>query len=390
MISKALGPALALALVVGGAAPAHAAQRLETWTLASRFVDFAAEPHIAPPAGQSVALHVNVLLPDGYDGRRHFPVLYLFHGHGGNYDSWRDPHGEDLLRIAAGFPGIVVMPEAGNGWCANWWKGGRRSPAWERFHLDELIPTVERRLRVRAGRRWHAIAGLSMGGECAAYYATQRPGYFGSAAPFSGPVSIRRTEWPAAMDTQGESHVDVFGDPQAQAFYWQGHDATALVDNLRATRLFIAVGDGTPQDANDYTDGYGVRGLAELELRQQAVDFEHAARAAGVDTTTYYYPGVHKEEYWQEDLRRAIAWDLFGPVPAAPRAWTYSTVSQHAQAWDLQLDFAAPPDALETFTRDGRVLRATGAGTVRVKARGARAFVAALPFTRRIPRPRHR
>src|SRR5947209_3184490 len=86
----------ALAVLLLAPALARGDGRIVTWTLPSAYVDFSKEPHIPPPPGVSVALHVNVFLPEGYDGRRRFPVLYLFHGHGGRYDSWVDPHGEDL------------------------------------------------------------------------------------------------------------------------------------------------------------------------------------------------------------------------------------------------------------------------------------------------------
>ena len=38
-------------------------------------------------------------------------MLWLLHGHGDAYDSWINPQQGDLLHIARGFPGIVVMPE---------------------------------------------------------------------------------------------------------------------------------------------------------------------------------------------------------------------------------------------------------------------------------------
>ena len=74
----------------------------------------------------------------------------------------------DLVRD---FAGIVVMPDAGaDGPYMNWWNGGRRgAPGWERYHLDELIPLVERRLKVRRGRRFRAVAGFSLGGYGAAF-----------------------------------------------------------------------------------------------------------------------------------------------------------------------------------------------------------------------------
>src|SRR4051794_41925050 len=112
------------------------------------------------------------------------------HGHGDSYWSWFAAGNGDLVHTAAGFPGIVVMPEAGQGWYADWWNGGKRaSPGWESYHLRELIPLVERRLPIRRGRRGHAIGGLSMGGGAAVYYASPPPRDFGAGPGVSPPGS---------------------------------------------------------------------------------------------------------------------------------------------------------------------------------------------------------
>src|SRR5213078_4230 len=110
--TRVLGAAVAGALL---ALPtvAHAAQ-VVTWEPTSRYVDPAREPFNPPPPGRSPrpnALRVNVYLPDGYDGKRRFPVLYLLHGHGDAYDSWADPAHGDVAKIAAHLGAIVVMPE---------------------------------------------------------------------------------------------------------------------------------------------------------------------------------------------------------------------------------------------------------------------------------------
>ena len=67
-----------------------------------------------PPPGapqRGPGLRVNVYLPDGYDGERRFPVLYLLHDLDGTFESWAAPSHGDLMRVAQGFPGIIVMPE---------------------------------------------------------------------------------------------------------------------------------------------------------------------------------------------------------------------------------------------------------------------------------------
>jgi S-formylglutathione hydrolase FrmB len=371
------------------------AATLETWTTTSAFVD-PAKVHFngAPPGGPKLApaLRVDVLLPDGYDPSKAYPVLYLLHGHGDRFDSWVNPQAGDVEHVAAGFPGVIVMPEAGTGWYTNWWNGGRRgAPAWERYHLDELIPLVESRLKILPGRQNHAIAGLSMGGEGAMYYAEQRPGYFGSVASFSGVLSIQRPEWPTGFDTQGEKYLDVFGDPDAQRFYWTGHNPTALVSNLRHTRVFVRVGDGVPDPTSQSEVNNWFGAISELDLRQHAEDFVAAARGAGVAVRYEPTQGIHAWRYWRAALASAIRWGFFRPVDDAPASWTYSTVSETGKAWDVRYSFAKPPAAVETFTRSGNTLSATGSGQVTIRAAGRPAFTATVPFTRALPpRASHR
>lgn len=378
-----LAAAAVVLCALAAAAPASA-QRLETWSLHSGYIDttkvaFSEQP---PPG----VMRVNVLLPDGYDGRRRFPVLYLLHGHGDAYDTWSKPGRGDVAQIAKGLPAIVVMPEGGRGWYTNWWSGGLRAPAWESWFLDEVIPTAERRLRIRHGRRWHAIAGLSMGGEGAMYFASQLPGYFGSAASFSGCVSIQRSEWPAGFNSQGENYDTVYGP----AFYATGHNPTALVGNLRATRLFVAVGDGTnspdvlAQHPELAVNGFG--GVAEVDLRQHADDFTKAAKAAGDDVTYMPQQGIHDWPYWRKHLADAIRWGFFGPVPASLAKWSYETVQRRGEAWGYHFLFSSPPGTVETLKRNGRMLSGGGSGTVRVRTPSGRRFTATLPFSRRLPR----
>jgi S-formylglutathione hydrolase FrmB len=381
-----IAAALAAALVPVGSADAA---RLVRFTTKSAWVN-PANPKVTfnelhrqgLPAPRR--LPVNVMLPDGYDGKRPFPVLFLLHGHGDTYDSWADPHNGDLLHLAAGLPAVVVMPEGGRGWFVDWWSGGRRTdPGWESYHLDELVPLVLHRFRVRRGRRWHAIAGLSMGGEGAMYYATQRPGFFGSVASFSGPLSIQRPEWPTGFDTQGEDHDDVFGDPSAQEFYWAGHNPTALIGNLLHTRVFVAVGDGNPVRPDDFDNYFGQ--VAERDLRQHAEDFVRAAGDAGVDVTYDPRPGIHDWPYWRQHLTDAMHWGLFGRVTARSKRWRFATVSRHSRAWAMRFDFGKAPTTLVTFRRAGKVLSGDGAGTVRVRFPRGAVRTLKLPFSVRIP-----
>ena len=386
---RALAAAAALALL---APAAHAEQQLTTFEVPSAHVDPAKVQFNGPPPDTPArpnALRVNVLLPEGYTKRKRWPVLYLLHGHGDAYDSWANPKRGDVRTVAKGFPGLIVMPEGARGWYLNWWNGGKRAePGWERYYLDELIPAIEKRFPIRKGRRWHAIAGLSMGGEGAMMFAIRRPGYFGAVAAFSGPLSIQRPEWPYGFETQGEKHMDVFGDPESNEFYWRGHNPTALAGNLLHSRVYTAVGDGVG-GFEDLTNYFGA--VAEADLRQHNDDFAAAARAAGVDHTYRPHAGVHDWPYWRADLADAIEWGFFDPVAEESQAdWSYRTVSQRGFAWGFRYRFADPPSEVVTLRRSGNTIAGEGSGTVTITTPGKRSFTAALPFERALPRAARR
>lgn len=300
-----------------------------------------------------------------------------------------NPANGDLLETAAGFRGLIVMPEGDRGFYTNWWNDGRRgAPAWERYHLDELIGLVERRLPIRRGRRWHAIAGLSMGGEGAMYYASQRPGYFGSAAAFSGPLSIQRPTYQEAFEAAtGQDREALFGDPDAQEFYWSGHNPTELAPNLRSTRLYVAAGDGVPNPASpDELDNFFGQ-LAEAELGRHAAEFVSAARDAGADVTYAPHRGIHDWPYWRTDLANAIDWSFFERPPSPARRWSYRTVATRGEIWGLRFRFEQPPATVENFVREGRVLRGEGVGEVSIRTRaGCLVEGLQLPFQIDLPR----
>lgn len=304
---------------------------------------------------------------------------------GDTFRSWSDAERGRIAETARGFPGLIVMPEAGRGFYTNWWKGGRRGdPGWERFYLDELIPTVEARFPILPGRRNHAIAGLSMGGMGTTFLAEQRPDYFGAAASFSGFVQHQRPEVEAGLRALGgPEYQDIFGP--MDAFYATGHNPTRLISNLEHTRLFVAAGDGTPRPGvSSSPSAVAGGGAVEAGLRQQNDELVTAARVAGVDVTYQPQQGVHDWPYWREHLQAAIRWGLFAPVPEDPDRWTYRTVAQTGRMWDLTYAFQAPPGGVVSFTREGGMLRATGAGTATVATDGGCAFTATLPFAQTI------
>ena len=70
-----------LLLLLVAAAPAQAAELVTVDT---------------PSKNVAGELHANVLLPDGYDKERRYPVLFLLHGVGDAYDTWAKPDRGDI------------------------------------------------------------------------------------------------------------------------------------------------------------------------------------------------------------------------------------------------------------------------------------------------------
>jgi enterochelin esterase-like enzyme len=117
------------------------------------------------------ARSVYIYLPPEYDSAqsRRFPVLYLRHGGGDDEGSWlRDGRAaviaDNLLAQHKAAPMVIVMT---NGMTDGSWAGGSTPQALEMLEkelMGDVIPLVEKRYRVLAGRENRAITGLSMGG----------------------------------------------------------------------------------------------------------------------------------------------------------------------------------------------------------------------------------
>ena len=60
-------------------------------------------------------------------------------------------------------PVVVVMPDGGyNGWYSDWYGSDRAAhmsvaPAWETFHLRELLPYIDAHYRTISARRARAL-----------------------------------------------------------------------------------------------------------------------------------------------------------------------------------------------------------------------------------------
>jgi S-formylglutathione hydrolase FrmB len=310
---------------------------------------------------------VNVLLPDGYSsaGSKRYPVLYLLHGALSDYSEWVSRGDAEALTKPLG--AIVVMPDNGsNGSYSDWFARGSGdpdpAPAWESYHVRELMPWIDAHFATRTDPGGRAIAGLSSGGHGATKYAAELAGRFGWVGAFSGAVE---TEQPVFQQVIQQC---TWGEPAVDEVVWKDSDPTYLAENLRGVHVFLRYGDGQPGDLDP--PGAASDGV-EYVVSLMNADFRAALRAAGVrgvDTATFH--GTHAWPYWQRDLRELVAWmkPRFGDALRAPRSFDYRSARTTFAAWGW--DFRVSGRSVREFVYmtgvSSRGLTATGSGRLKV------------------------
>ncbi|WP_354698025.1 hypothetical protein DSM112329_03686 [Paraconexibacter sp. AEG42_29] len=356
---------LATAVLLGlVAAPAAHAGRVQTIELPARGSEVVAQTDYAYPGPPKAT----VLLPNGYDPAKAYPLVLLLHGRGSDYQWWVEYVKAD--EVLADLNAVVVMPEASAGWYTDWWGGGRRgAPAWETYFLDQVLPQVRGRYAIRPERRYHAVVGVSMGGMGATYLGGRLPGFFGSVASISGWLDYERYPFVGSslmgvLNGRTPDPLVVVG-PEGSP-YSRGHNPRRLVANLAHTRVFLATGDGT-LSARGYEPGNEPNGpianAFEAIVRPMNDSYAEAAQSAGLDVTYTPHAGVHDAPDFRFDLAGAVRWGLFEPVAERPAEWVNQTVATRGQLWDVGYRFDPPPDGVVRFRRSGSRLRVAGART---------------------------
>ena len=147
-----------------------------------------------------------VYLPPGYEqSRQRYPVFYLLHGTGGDETVWLEQgHAAQILDnlIASGKadPMIVVMPNGHPDTQATPGMGSDNNEQPTFAHkqwmegtfeqsFNDITKWVEQNYRTRTGKRYRAIAGLSMGGYHSLYISANQPDDFAYVGLFSPAIT---------------------------------------------------------------------------------------------------------------------------------------------------------------------------------------------------------
>lgn len=236
----------------------------------------------------------SVYLPPDYEtSSRSYPVLYLLHGAGDDQTGWVQ-FGEVLqitdkaIKEGKATPMIIVMPDANTGQ-RGYFNSVNGDWNYEDFFFQELMPYVEKTYRIKAEKKYRAIAGLSMGGGGSFMYALRHPELFSSACPLSayiGPLSLEeaKSRFESPQSTVSEERL---------VEYYKRHNALSLIEEIpddkkNAVRWYIDCGD------DDFL--YEGNSLVHIAMKKKGVPHEFRIR-----------DGAHTWTYWRESLPEVLA-----------------------------------------------------------------------------------
>ncbi len=222
------------------------------------------------------------------------PVLYLLHGMSGDHASWGRQTA--IERYVEGLGLAVVMPDAHQSFYANMAHGSRYFGAT----ADELPEVMRGFFPLSGAREDNFIAGLSMGGVGSLKIGLARPGRFAAIGCLSAPLPMFVMKHRPDDDQAWKDYrYRLFGDRDlAGTEEDAAHSArTILAKGLPAPRIYHAWG------SEDFV----------LEDARETRDFFLSFQGNPFGYTWEEHPGAHTWEFWDEHIRRFLAFLALQP-----------------------------------------------------------------------------
>lgn len=140
-------------------------------------------------AMRGVRMHYSVYAPRDHAPEERLPLVVFLHGGGDSHDAF-DRHGVsarlDRAMEAGEVPrAVIVLPDGGLGFWANWYDGSRRYEDWV---ADEVMPRVADEHHTADCPRDCHVMGVSMGGSGALRFAQHRPDRVSTLTAISAPI----------------------------------------------------------------------------------------------------------------------------------------------------------------------------------------------------------
>ena len=220
---------------------------------------------------------------------KRYPVLYFLHGLGENEQTLFKTGGwnliEDLRQQHKISDFLIVTPEAKASFYVNSADGKVR---YSDFFLQEFIPYIEGKYRIRRERAARAISGISMGGYGALRFAFAYPEKFSAVSAQSAALM---TESPQELDAAlragtptGKLLGSVFGNPIDVA-HWKENDPFSLARKNKGAIGKLAIYFNCGRD-DEYDFEVGAQAL-DKQFQQEHIQHEF-----------HLYPGNHSASYF--------------------------------------------------------------------------------------------
>lgn len=218
-----------------------------------------------------------------YSTQKRFPVLYLLHGtYGDGADYTRFSRIESY---AQEYHVAVVMMDTDNGCYRNTPRGG---PAYYKYVTEELPQMMQWMFPISAKREENFICGLSMGGSGTFKIGLTRPEQFGYVACMSANFS-------------GWQSKAIADDSVWSLAFEPGENLAGTDDDL------YHIVEKAVKDGIDIPKLYICCGQQDF-LYKSNVDFVAHLNKLGVQHTYHEQPGIHNWDFWDDELRRILAW----------------------------------------------------------------------------------
>ena len=228
------------------------------------------------------------LPPDYESSKRDYPILYLLHGAGDDHTGWVQ-YGEVLqiadkeINVGNSTSMIIVMPDAQTG-KKGYFNSFSEKWNYEDYFIEEFIPFIEEKYRVKSEKKYRAIAGLSMGGGGSFVYALHHPEMFASACPLS--AYLGELDFDSFYASFLKNQKDV--NRERLLDYFKNHNVISLIttgdiQKINSVRWYIDCGD------DDYL--FEGNSLVHLNMRKRNIKHEYRVR-----------DGKHNWTYWRESL----------------------------------------------------------------------------------------
>ncbi|MFT6934809.1 MAG: enterochelin esterase-like enzyme [Maribacter sp.] len=242
-------------------------------------------------------VNYSIYLPDGYeDSERHYPVVYLLNGYTGDETDWIEAGGMQRIvdhEIEQGNiqEMVIVMPDGDDRLYMNRTDG---TYPFEDMFMKELLPYIQSQYRVRKGKRYTGISGLSMGGAGSLRLALKYDKQFGACAAFSSAIftedSVTASDSESMNGYVSKAMPDMVGTKGKNRLNksYEDYDVLHLVKTkdlalLKTVKIYFDCGD----------DDFLTLGNAELhkELIERQIPHEYRVR-----------DGAHTWPFWRESL----------------------------------------------------------------------------------------